>query len=127
MNLDVIKNVIKLNGIFEAKGKTSVSVNGYGNIQSAYSHIIVTKNDNKYYIYCYVTNERGKIYRPFGITTIIIDPPTGKHTCEIEIRENGQTYLYKWDYISLPAHFSETAEEYVNELVYLLRRQYDYK
>lgn len=122
MNIDVIKKVLQLNGFFEAKGKVSVNVNGYGNIQSAYSHVTVRESDNKYYIECYVTNERGRIYRPFGITTIIIYPPTGKHTCDIEIRENGQTYLYKWDRISLPAYFSETAEEYVTELVYLLCR-----
>ena len=122
MNIDVIKKVLKLNGFFEAKGKVSVNVNGYGNIQSAYSHVIVRESDNKYYIECYVTNEKGRIYRPFGITTIIIYPSTGKYACDIEIRENGQTYLYKWDRISLPVYFSETAEKYVTELVYLLCR-----
>lgn len=124
MNIDVIKNVIRINKFFEAKGKTSVDVTGYGNIQSAYSHVIVTKRDNKYYIDCYVTNEWGKTYRPFGTSTIIIDSLTGEYTCEVEIREHGKIYEYIYtNHISLPAYFSETADKYVEELVDLLSRK----
>ena len=124
MNIEEIKKIIKLNGVFEAIGKVPVSVTDFGNIQSAYSHVIVGHNDGGYYsIRCFVVNEWGEYYSELGETTISLSSIYGCYISEFEFREGGKTFTYEYfNKYRLPSCFSKTAKKYVKDLIWLLKK-----
>ena len=106
------EKVIELMGNYEAISKSCKSVEGFGNISVARSHLIVRKDsENKYAIILFVVNEWDRRYSALGDYEYIVEQ--GKVYSE---EEDGKFY---YNYDPLTPHYYLLGSRFREILHYL--------
>lgn len=122
INIENLKKCLKLNRGFTARDKRSTYVDGWTNISFAKSICTLLEYDEKYEIICNIENEFGRVYYPFGETTIIINKKDGDIEMKFYVNdeETYEAFDNRFNENLFSSHFSKSAEKYVAELCNIL-------
>lgn len=118
-NFKEINKIININGGFSAI-LGYIDMFGWGNCRTATANIDVFKENNKYILVCYNTNEEGRVYSPHGEIEYSITPSKIEYYSRTIPYDEKEEYNFNFP-PSTPYGWVEKEEIYLVELLKTLQ------